>query len=87
MEVAKSRYRRFPSRLVIQSDNTEAQANNATVMLCVGLFGCPWLFVSVDIMVLMVGHTYVDVDELFAVVCEYLGRRQDSKGPCMLLNI
>ena len=32
-------------------------------------------------MFLMVGHTHEDVDQLFAAVCEYLGRRRDFRGP------
>ena len=43
LQVARSRGRRFPSRLVIPSDNTVAQAKHADAMFF-GLFGCPWLF-------------------------------------------
>ena len=53
LQVARSRGLRFPSRLVIESDNTVAQANNATVMLLFGLCGCPWLL-------RLCGHHVVD---------------------------
>ena len=32
-------------------------------------------------MFLMVGHTHEDVDQLFAAVCEYVGRRRDFQVP------
>ena len=63
LQVATSRGRRFPSRLVIQSDNTVAQAKNAVVMLCLAYLVALGYFVSVDIMFLMVGHTHEDVDQ------------------------
>ena len=43
-------------------------------------------FVSVDIVFLMVGHTHEDVDQLFAVVCEYLGRRRDFQVPMAVIE-
>ena len=74
MQVAKSRSRRFPSRLATQSGNTVAQANNATVMLFLAYLVALGYFVAVNIVFLMVGHTHEDVDQLFVVACEYLGR-------------
>jgi len=81
LQVTRSRGRRFPSRLVVQSDNTVAQAKNAVVMLFLAYLVALGNFVSVDIMFLMVGHTHEDVDQFFAVVCEYLGRRRDFQVP------
>ena len=54
LQVARSRGRRFPSRIVIQSDNTEAQANNTTVIVFLAYLVALGYFVSVDNMLLMV---------------------------------
>ena len=50
-------------------------------MMCLAYLVALGCFVSVDIMLLMVGHTHEDVDQLFVVVCEYLGRRRDFQVP------
>ena len=65
LQVARSRGRRFPSRLVIQSDNTVAQANNTIVIVFWAYLAALGYFVSVGIMFLMVGLTRADVDQLF----------------------
>ena len=54
----------IPSRLATQNDNTVAQAKHTIVMLFLAYLVALGYFVSVDIMLLMVGHTRDDVYQL-----------------------
>ena len=56
-----------PRHLVIQSDNTVAQAKNQYVAVFLAFLVSKRLFLSVNLMFLVVGHTREDIDPLFGV--------------------
>jgi hypothetical protein len=55
----------FPRQLVIQSDKTVAQAKNQHVAMFPALLVSRGLFLSVNLMFLVVGHTHEDIDMFF----------------------
>ena len=58
----------FPRHLVIQSDNTVSQAKNQYVAIFLAVLVSRRLFLSVNLMFLVVGHTHEDIDQLFGVI-------------------
>ena len=62
----------FPRHLVIQSDNTVAQAKNQYVAAFLAVLVSRRLFSSVNLFFLVVGHTHEDIDQLFGVVCSLI---------------
>jgi hypothetical protein len=55
-------------RLVIQSDNTTAQAKNSVVSLFLAFLVGKAYFATATLKFLTVGHTHEDVDKLFALI-------------------
>ena len=73
--------RQFPSHLVVQSDNTVAQAKNQHAFLLLAFFVARYKFVTANIFFLMVGHTHEDVDQMFGVVLELVLKRHRFETP------
>jgi hypothetical protein len=73
--------KRFPRHLVIQSDNTVAQAKNSIVTLFLASLVHLGYFCSATINFLMVGHTHEDIDQLFGLMVEWLSRRHSWETP------
>ena len=67
--------RPFPKHLVIQSDNTVAQAKNSLANCFLAHLVGTGKFVSCTLNFLMVGHTHEDVDQLFGFICKHIFRR------------
>ena len=73
--------RRFPVHLVLQADNTVAQTKNQYASgFCSQLVGMQ-KFCTVTMNFLMVGHTHEDIDQLFALICQYVIRRHRWQTP------
>jgi len=66
----------LPSHLVIQSDNTVAQAKNSEVAQFLAHLVAARKFSTCTLNFLMVGHTHEDVDQLFGLVCATVVHRQ-----------
>ena len=60
--------RPMPQHLIIQADNTVAQAKNETAFLFLAVLVAKYKFLTTNIFFLMVGHTHEDVDQFFALV-------------------
>ena len=73
--------RRFPVHLALQADNTVAQTKNQyAAAFCSQLVGME-KFCTVTMNFLMVGHTHKDIDQLFAMICQYVIRRHRWQTP------
>ena len=57
----------MPEHLILQVDNTVAQAKNETTALYLAMLVAMRKFKSVNLFFLIVGHTHEDVDQLFAL--------------------
>jgi hypothetical protein len=73
--------RPFPQHLVVQSDNTTAQAKNNLTMIFFAAVVGRRKFSSCTLNFLMVGHTHEDVDQLFGVVSSLLIRAGNFQTP------
>lgn len=78
--------RAFPRHLVIQSDNTVAQAKNSLVMLMLAVLVSCGYFSTAVINFLMVGHTHEDIDQLFGILIHYILRKSSWQTPKELLD-
>ena len=67
-DTCKTRHWKPPTQLVVQTDNTTAQAKNSVGMMYLSLLVCRNLFASVTNNYLCKGHTHEDVDQLFGMV-------------------
>jgi hypothetical protein len=65
-DICKQQGREFPKHLVIQSDNTVAQAKNSHVTLLLSYVVARFKFISVTLNFLMVGHTHEDLGLIYA---------------------
>ena len=80
-ELCRVQGRRFPVHLVLQADNTVAQTKNQyATAFCSQLVGMQ-KFSTVTMNFLMVGHTHEDIDQLFALICQYVIRRHRWQTP------
>ena len=68
LEISKKTGRPMPRHLVIQSDNTTAQAKNYVVSVFLAYLVAKGYFSSATLNFLTVGHTHEDVDRLFAMI-------------------
>jgi hypothetical protein len=85
-ELSQQSRRPFPQHLVIQSDNTTAQAKNQYACSFLAYLVCTFKFVTVTLNFLMVGHTHEDVDQLFALVLWLLVRKSGFETPAEILQ-
>ena len=67
-EICQQRSIPFPRHLVVQSDNTVAQAKNQYAAVFLAVMVSRGLFLTANLMFLVVGHTHEDIDQLFGVV-------------------
>ena len=80
-ELCRVQGRRFPVHLVLQADNTVAQTKNQyAAAFCSQMVGMR-KFSTVTLNFLMVGHTHEDIDQLFALICQYIIRRHRWQTP------
>ena len=80
-EICRVQGRRFPVHLVLQADNTVAQAKNQyAAAFCSQMVGMQ-KFSTVTLNFLMVGHTHEDIDQLFSVICQYIIRKYHWPTP------
>lgn len=80
-ELCRVQGRRFPVHLVLQADNTVAQTKNQyAAAFCSQMVGMR-KFSTVTLNFLMVGHTHEDIDQLFALICQYVIRRHRWQTP------
>lgn len=78
--------RAFPRHLVLQSDNTVAQAKNALTLLLLGVLVSLGFFSTATLNFLMVGHTHEDIDQLFALLIQYILRVRSWQTPGELVG-
>jgi hypothetical protein len=84
--ICKARGQPFPRHLVIQSDNTVAQAKTSHANLFMAFLVAKHKFMSANLFHLMVGHTHEDVDQLFGVVLTLILRKQHFEEPGELMS-
>ena len=65
----------FPAHLVVQSDNTTAQAKNQHVTLFLAYAVARFKFQTANIFFLVVGHTHEDIDQLFGIILQLVLRK------------
>lgn len=65
----------FPQHLIVQSDNTVAQAKNSLVNLFLAFLVSKYKFQTANLFFLVVGHTHEDIDQLFGVVLSLVLRK------------
>ena len=72
----------FPRHLVIQSDNTVAQAKNQYVVMFLALLVSRRLFMTTNLFFLVVGHTHEDIGTTVKISCMRSGEggKQKLKG-------
>ena len=80
-EIARREKREFPQHLVIQSDNTTAQAKNSLVSNCLAYLVARGKFLTATLNFLTVGHTHEDVDRLFSLILVACLRRYRFEVP------
>ena len=73
--------RPFPRHLVVQSDNTVAQAKNTYATLFLAYLVAKHKFTTCNLLFLMVGHNHEDVDQLFGVICGLIQRKRCYEVP------
>ena len=76
----------FPRHLVIQSDNTVAQAKNQYAALFLAVLVSRGLFLSVDLMFLVVGHTHEDIDQFFGIIVALILQLASFQTPAELMR-
>ena len=80
-EIARREKREFPQHLVIQSDNTTAQAKNSLVSNCLAYLVARGKFLTATLNFLTVGHTHEDVDRPFSLILVTCLRRHRFEVP------
>ena len=78
--------RRFPRHLVVQADNTVAQAKNQWVALWLAQLVRAGLFETCNLFFLRVGHTHEDIDQLFSILVSLILRCHHFQTPQELLD-
>ena len=63
--ICKETGRKFPKHLVVQSDNTTAQAKNTYVAMFMAFLVAKYKFATTNLFFLQVGHTHEDVGAHF----------------------
>ena len=71
----------MPAHLVVQSDNTTAQAKNAEAAKFLAVLVRKFKFHTIVLNFLRVGHTHEDVDQMFAVLLVQVLRRVRFQRP------
>lgn len=76
----------MPAHLIIQSDNTVAQAKNSDFNIFCAFLAAKY-FRTVDVHYLTEGHTHLDIDQFFAVILELILRRHTWETPEQLIDL
>jgi hypothetical protein len=63
--VCRQRNKPVPKHAVLQVDNTVSQAKNGIVAMILAWLVTTGIFVTLDLMLLLVGHTHEDIDQFF----------------------
>ena len=85
-EICKSRRWKWPNQLVVQTDNTTAQAKNSEGMMFLSLLARRNLFGSVTNNYLCKGHTHEDVDAVFGLVLSKVIKPYKFSTPAELVT-
>ena len=85
-QICKSTGRPFPRHLVIQSDNTVAQAKNQFVCIFLAYLVLKGYFLTANLFFLRVGHTHEDIDQFFALLVVLILRCHHYQAPQELLS-
>ena len=80
-QMCKERNMEFPAHLVIQSDNTVAQAKNHVTCMCLGVLVSKGFFKTITLNFMMVGHTHEDIDQLFGLLISHTLRLPGWQTP------
>ena len=80
-QICQQRKVPFPQHLVIQSDNTVAQAKNSLTLLFLGVLVSRGYFSTAVLNFLMVGHTHEDIDQLFGLLVSIVVRLRQWDTP------
>ena len=75
-----------PEHLVVQSDNTTAQAKNSETGMYLATIVGKKLMLSALLNFLIVGHTHEDIDQLFSVLLALVVRRHRFHTPMELVT-
>jgi hypothetical protein len=71
--VCRQRNKPVPKHAVLQVDNTVSQAKNGIVAMILAWLVTTGIFVTLDLMLLLVGHTHEDIDQFFSL-CKQIAR-------------
>lgn len=77
----------FPKHLVVQSDNTTAQAKNTYVTMFLAFLVAKYKFATTNLFFLPVGHTHEDIDQFFGVILEVVLKRVPFQTPSELVAL
>ena len=86
MEICREQHIRPPEHLVVQSDNTTAQAKNSLVGQYLATLVSRSKFVTAVLNFLIVGHTHEDVDQVFSVLLSEVLHRYRFHTPDELVE-
>ena len=84
--INRSKGRAFPKHLVIQSDNTVAQAKNQWVTLFLAWLVHDGLFETTTLNFLRFGHTHEDIDQFFSLCVSLILKCHHYQEPSELLK-
>ena len=76
----------LPAHLVVQSDNTTAQAKNSVVNIFLSYLVARYKFQTTSLFYLVVGHTHEDIDQLFGLVLQLVLRKVNFETPVQLMH-
>ena len=86
-EICEARQIEFPDHLVLQSDNTPAQAKNNESLQFLAMLVARRTFQTCTLNFLTVGHTHEDVDQLFGLITSWMSQIHSFSTPEEVLQL